>query len=104
MESQGKLWLPSTVDRARLTYLPCQDIFGHIVELKFSCGQHGFIQQNLEEATDEEKQHVFDEIVPMQKPAVSNRQKLSYIILVELLAYQFTSPAAVRHGWSWIQT
>lgn len=41
-----------------------QDIFGHIVE--FSGDQHGsrFIQQKLEEATDEEKQRVFDEIVP----------------------------------------
>jgi soluble P-type ATPase len=41
-----------------------QDIFGHIVE--FSSDQHGsrFIQQKLEEATDEEKQRVFDEIVP----------------------------------------
>ena len=49
-----------------MTYLPCQDIFGHIVE--FSGDQHGsrFIQQKLEEATDEEKQRVFDEIVPMK--------------------------------------
>jgi hypothetical protein len=66
LESQGNLLLPSTVDRARLTYLPCQDIFGHIVE--FSSDQHGsrFIQQKLEEATDEEKQRVFDEIVPIK--------------------------------------
>lgn len=66
MESQGNLWLSSTVDRARLTYLPCQDIFGHIVE--FSGDQHGsrFIQQKLEDATDEEKQRVFDEIVPIK--------------------------------------
>jgi pumilio RNA-binding family len=41
-----------------------QDIFGHIVE--FSGDQHGsrFIQQKLESATSEEKQGVFDEIVP----------------------------------------
>ncbi|KAF8798039.1 ARM repeat-containing protein [Phlegmacium glaucopus] len=41
-----------------------KNIFGHIVE--FSGDQHGsrFIQQKLEEATDEEKQRVFDEIVP----------------------------------------
>lgn len=41
-----------------------QDIFGHIVE--FSGDQHGsrFIQQKLETATAEEKQIVFDEIVP----------------------------------------
>lgn len=41
-----------------------QDIFGHIVE--FSGDQHGsrFIQQRLESATSEERQIVFDEIVP----------------------------------------
>ncbi|KAF5380963.1 hypothetical protein D9615_003970 [Tricholomella constricta] len=41
-----------------------RDIFGHIVE--FSGDQHGsrFIQQKLESATTEEKQAVFDEIVP----------------------------------------
>ena len=41
-----------------------QDIFGYIVE--FSGDQHGsrFIQQKLETATSEEKQIVFDEIVP----------------------------------------
>lgn len=41
-----------------------QDIFGYIVE--FSGDQHGsrFIQQKLESATSEEKQAVFDEIVP----------------------------------------
>ena len=66
MESQGNLWLSSTLDRTGLTDLPCQDIFGHIVE--FSGDQHGsrFIQQKLEEATDEEKQRVFDEIVPIK--------------------------------------
>ena len=41
-----------------------QDIFGYIVE--FSGDQHGsrFIQQKLETATSDEKQIVFDEIVP----------------------------------------
>jgi hypothetical protein len=41
-----------------------QDIFGYVVE--FSGDQHGsrFIQQKLESATSEEKQVVFDEIVP----------------------------------------
>lgn len=41
-----------------------QDIFGYVVE--FSGDQHGsrFIQQKLESATSEEKQIVFDEIVP----------------------------------------
>ncbi|KAL5533325.1 PUF3 [Sanghuangporus sanghuang] len=41
-----------------------KDIFGYIVE--FSGDQHGsrFIQQKLETATSEEKQIVFDEIVP----------------------------------------
>ncbi|PFH54339.1 hypothetical protein AMATHDRAFT_135939 [Amanita thiersii Skay4041] len=41
-----------------------RDIFGYIVE--FSGDQHGsrFIQQKLETATSEEKQIVFDEIVP----------------------------------------
>ncbi len=41
-----------------------QDIFGFIVE--FSGDQHGsrFIQQKLESVTSEEKQIVFDEIVP----------------------------------------
>ncbi|KAA1471147.1 ARM repeat-containing protein [Dentipellis sp. KUC8613] len=41
-----------------------RDIFGYIVE--FSGDQHGsrFIQQRLENATSEEKQMVFDEIVP----------------------------------------
>jgi Pumilio-family RNA binding repeat len=41
-----------------------QDIYGYIVE--FSGDQHGsrFIQQKLETATSEEKQGVFDEIVP----------------------------------------
>jgi len=40
------------------------DIYGHIVE--FSSDQHGsrFIQKKLELATDAEKQHVFDEILP----------------------------------------
>ncbi|KAG6814358.1 hypothetical protein H0H92_010944 [Tricholoma furcatifolium] len=40
------------------------DIFGHAVE--FSGDQHGsrFIQQKLETATSEEKQTIFDEIVP----------------------------------------
>ncbi|KAI0950570.1 hypothetical protein AcV7_008993 [Taiwanofungus camphoratus] len=41
-----------------------RDIFGYVVE--FSGDQHGsrFIQQKLETATSEEKQVVFDEIVP----------------------------------------
>ncbi|EPQ58108.1 ARM repeat-containing protein [Gloeophyllum trabeum ATCC 11539] len=41
-----------------------RDIAGHIVE--FSGDQHGsrFIQQKLETATSEEKQSIFDEIVP----------------------------------------
>lgn len=41
-----------------------QDIYGYIVE--FSGDQHGsrFIQQKLESSTSEEKQCVFDEIVP----------------------------------------
>ncbi|KAL4067648.1 armadillo-type protein [Scleroderma citrinum] len=41
-----------------------RDIFGYVVE--FSGDQHGsrFIQQKLETATSEEKQIVFDEIVP----------------------------------------
>ena len=41
-----------------------QDIFGYIVE--FSGDQHGsrYIQQKLETATSDEKQIVFDEIVP----------------------------------------
>lgn len=41
-----------------------KDIFGYVVE--FSGDQHGsrFIQQKLESATSEEKQVVFDEIVP----------------------------------------
>ncbi|KAI6022683.1 armadillo-type protein [Pisolithus marmoratus] len=41
-----------------------RDIFGYVVE--FSGDQHGsrFIQQRLETATSEEKQIVFDEIVP----------------------------------------
>ncbi|KAG6890682.1 hypothetical protein C0995_005054 [Termitomyces sp. Mi166 len=41
-----------------------KDIFGHAVE--FSGDQHGsrFIQQKLETATSEEKQTIFDEIVP----------------------------------------
>ncbi|KAL0581724.1 mRNA binding protein puf3 [Marasmius crinis-equi] len=41
-----------------------KDIWGHIVE--FSGDQHGsrFIQQKLENASSEEKQGVFDEIVP----------------------------------------
>jgi len=40
------------------------DIYGHIVE--FSSDQHGsrFIQKKLEMASDVEKQHVFDEILP----------------------------------------
>ncbi|KAF7793217.1 hypothetical protein EIP86_004327 [Pleurotus ostreatoroseus] len=43
-----------------------KDIFGYVVE--FSSDQHGsrFIQQKLESATEEEKQIVFDEIVPQQ--------------------------------------
>jgi pumilio RNA-binding family len=41
-----------------------QDIFGFVVE--FSGDQHGsrFIQQKLESASTEEKQVVFNEIVP----------------------------------------
>ena len=41
-----------------------KDIFGYVVE--FSGDQHGsrFIQQKLETATSEEKQIVFEEIVP----------------------------------------
>ncbi|KAF8077930.1 armadillo-type protein [Lyophyllum atratum] len=41
-----------------------RDIFGYVVE--FSGDQHGsrFIQQKLESATTEEKQAIFDEIVP----------------------------------------
>jgi hypothetical protein len=48
--------------QSKLTF--SQDIYGHIVE--FSGDQHGsrFIQQKLETATSEEKQGVFDEIVP----------------------------------------
>ena len=40
------------------------DIYGHIIE--FSSDQHGsrFIQQKLETATEEEKQRVFNEILP----------------------------------------
>lgn len=47
-----------------LTDQATQDIFGYVVE--FSGDQHGsrFIQQKLESATSEEKQLVFDEIVP----------------------------------------
>lgn len=42
----------------------CQDIAGHIVE--FSGDQHGsrFIQQKLETANSEEKQMVFEEVLP----------------------------------------
>ncbi|KAG6850993.1 hypothetical protein H0H93_004480 [Arthromyces matolae] len=42
-----------------------KDIFGHAVE--FSGDQHGsrFIQQKLENATSEDKQTIFDEIVPV---------------------------------------
>ena len=45
-----------------LIYL--QDVMGHVVE--FSGDQHGsrFIQQKLETASSDEKQKVFDEIVP----------------------------------------
>ena len=52
------------VDSKITTYTVAQDIFGYIVE--FSGDQHGsrFIQQKLETATSEEKQIVFDEIVP----------------------------------------
>ena len=41
-----------------------KDIFGHIVE--FSGDQNGsrLIQQQLEDASDEDKRRVFDEIVP----------------------------------------
>jgi len=41
-----------------------QDVFGNVVE--FSGDQYGsrFIQQKLETATNEEKQTVFDEIIP----------------------------------------
>jgi hypothetical protein len=41
-----------------------KDVLGNVVE--FSGDQHGsrFIQQKLENATNEEKQIVFDEIVP----------------------------------------
>lgn len=44
--------------------IPNKDIFGYVVE--FSGDQHGsrFIQQKLESATNEEKQAIFDEIVP----------------------------------------
>lgn len=52
------------VDLHIITNVAEQDIFGYIVE--FSGDQHGsrFIQQRLETATSEEKQIVFDEIVP----------------------------------------
>ena len=45
-------------------YTAHQDIYGHIVE--FSGDQHGsrFIQQKIETASSEEKQIIFDEIVP----------------------------------------
>jgi len=45
-------------------YIFYQDIFGCLVE--FSGDQHGsrFIQQKLEMATEEEKQKVFEEILP----------------------------------------
>ncbi|KAI0818735.1 armadillo-type protein [Irpex lacteus] len=41
-----------------------KDLYGHIVE--FSMDQHGsrFIQQRLETATDDERQAIFDEIMP----------------------------------------
>jgi Pumilio-family RNA binding repeat len=41
-----------------------QDIYGHIVE--FSSDKHGsrFIQQKIQTASSEEKQIIFDEIVP----------------------------------------
>jgi len=47
-----------------ITNVAAKDIFGYIVE--FSGDQHGsrFIQQKLETTTSEEKQIVFDEIVP----------------------------------------
>ena len=52
------------VDSQIIIHAVAQDIFGYIVE--FSGDQHGsrFIQQKLETATSEEKQIVFDEIVP----------------------------------------
>jgi hypothetical protein len=45
-----------------------KDIFGHIVE--FSGDQNGsrLIQQQLEEASEEDKLRVFDEIVPSIHP------------------------------------
>lgn len=41
-----------------------QDIYGHVVE--FSSDQHGsrFIQQKIETADEDEKQAIFDEIMP----------------------------------------
>jgi pumilio RNA-binding family len=47
-----------------LTYLIVQDVYGNIVE--FSGDQRGsrFIQRKLETATTEERQIVFDEIIP----------------------------------------
>jgi hypothetical protein len=62
-----------------------QDIFGFIVE--FSGDQHGsrFIQSKLETATTEEKQIVFDEIVPSNALQLIQDVFGNYVGLIRLL-------------------
>lgn len=59
-----ELRVSCVADPRIIIHVLAQDILGYIVE--FSGDQHGsrFIQQKLETATSEEKQIVFDEIIP----------------------------------------
>lgn len=63
-ELKVRLLAAVPVSTDRTNYLAMQDLYGHIVE--FSMDQHGsrFIQQRLETATEEERQIIFDEIMP----------------------------------------
>ncbi|KAF8163318.1 armadillo-type protein [Crassisporium funariophilum] len=65
-------------NRERQWYL--KEILGHIVE--FSGDQHGsrFIQQQLEEVPEEEKQLVFDEIVPANTHRLTQDVFGNYVI------------------------
>ncbi|EIW85172.1 ARM repeat-containing protein [Coniophora puteana RWD-64-598 SS2] len=57
-----------------------RDIYGYVVE--FSGDQHGsrFIQQKLESASSDEKQRIFDEIVPSHTLALSQDVFGNYVI------------------------
>ncbi|KAI0341615.1 ARM repeat-containing protein [Trametopsis cervina] len=78
----------------RLRAWELKDLYGHIVE--FSMDQHGsrFIQQRLETATEEERQIIFDEIMP-QHALLLIQDVFGNYVLQKFLEYGTATQKAV---------